>query len=257
MTNTTQISKKLHIVTKIHREPAVTVLLIHGLASSSNTWHQLSKDLFLEGYNVIAPDLYGHGKSSRLEKYSVEEWASSIIEAIPMKPDVIIGHSIGGLVAAEIQTQLKAPKLILLDPVFFLPTNKLLLTSIQISFKEIMRSASYYNRRSKNKILADKIIRRREFLNFIRWDTSSTQALKPSPKTIIACIKEQSAKILIIHAHRSYIAPRHRLKKAIEYNAKVVSIKGGHNLHIEKYPAIKEEVLSFLGKTRTETSVAV
>lgn len=238
--------ENLHIVTKTHEGEAKTVLLIHGLASSSSTWSKLSKDLYKEGYNIVAPDLYGHGKSPHKEKYSVTLWADSIIEALPNKPDIIIGHSIGGLIAAEIQTRLKTAQLILLDPVYFLPNDKLMLRSIQLTFKELMRSASYYNSKNNHKNLTVKVEKRREYLNFARWDTKSVDALKASPATIVKCIKEQSAKILIIHANRSYIAPKHRLKNAVTYNTKLVSIKSGHNVHIQKYDLVKEELFNFI-----------
>lgn len=227
----------LHVQRKTQPEPtkAPTILLIHGLASSSTSWNQLTKDLYNEGYNTIAPDLYGHGKSPRLPSYSLEILTEGIISSVPEKPDIIIGHSIGGLIAANLQKYFKTSKIVLVDPVFFLPNRPLLLKAIQKGFIHSIRSISLRNKSFLSKQFDKRILQKRFFLNYALWDTKSAVILQPSPQTIAACIKSQTADILIIRVKGSYIAPAWRLKGAEQYNAKIVALNGSHNIHLYKY----------------------
>lgn len=226
-------------------EGAPVALLIHGLASSSSTWKRLAEDLNAQGYQVYAPDLYGHGKSPRLERYSVEEWGTSILQ-LNINPNVIIGHSMGGLVASYIQHALKADKLILIDPVFYLPSQKLLLKSIQSTFTQVMKYSSYLGHGFRQASTFENYIqRKREALNFVRWDSTSVNALLPSPKLIVNRVLAEE-NILIIRAIGSYIAPHYRLKPALAYKTTIKTIKSGHNIHVEKYHLLYEEVMNFL-----------
>lgn len=114
-----------------------TALLIHGLADSSQTWKPMSRYLANYGYASIAPDLSGHGKSPVADKYSVEGWADDILK-LNIKPDIIIGHSLGGLIATKLQDFYKPQQTILLDPVFRLPKSLIALSLVQKIFKKSM-----------------------------------------------------------------------------------------------------------------------
>ncbi|KAF8124817.1 Alpha/Beta hydrolase protein [Boletus edulis] len=70
-------------------------LLIHGLTSSSHTWHRVASLLAAQGYLITAPNLVGHGS-----RVSTDYRFSSI--ARDLRPyleartySLIIGHSLG------------------------------------------------------------------------------------------------------------------------------------------------------------------
>ena len=48
------------------------LLLLHALASSGATWDVFSRDLARAGFRAIAPDLPGHGGSSRVDEYGLD-----------------------------------------------------------------------------------------------------------------------------------------------------------------------------------------
>jgi 3-oxoadipate enol-lactonase len=80
------------------------MLLIHGLGSSSRDWenqHSLGDD-----YELIIPDLRGHGRSSKPPgPYTIELFASDVaglVETIEVGPVVIVGISLGGMVAFQL-----------------------------------------------------------------------------------------------------------------------------------------------------------
>jgi len=102
------------------------LILLHGLTANGACWAAVAHTL--EGdYDVIMPDARGHGKSSVPDDgYRYEDHANDVvglIEALRLSPPILIGHSMGGLVAAVVAS--RNPKLlrclILADPTFLSP----------------------------------------------------------------------------------------------------------------------------------------
>ena len=85
-----------------------TVLLIHGLAGSSKTWDAVIPGLSGR-YDVIAPDLLGHGESAKPRgDYSLGAFASGLRDFLAMlqvDSVTIVGHSFGGGVAMQLAYQ--------------------------------------------------------------------------------------------------------------------------------------------------------
>lgn len=89
------------------------VLLIHGICGSGGTWWEIAAGI--PDATVVAPDLRGHGESPRAADYS----AAGFAEDLGTGWDLVIGHSLGGLIAvhANVRDPHFAKRLILLDPV--------------------------------------------------------------------------------------------------------------------------------------------
>lgn len=85
-----------------------TVVLLHGIASSGESWQHVIKHIDTSQYRIISLDLLGFGNSPRPKwlEYSVEDHANSVIRtlrSLKVKgPYILVGHSMGSLVAAEI-----------------------------------------------------------------------------------------------------------------------------------------------------------
>ncbi len=101
-------------------------VLIHGLMSDHRAWDRLAADLVARGFRVIRVDLAGHGRSPRSRRYSPESWARDVVESV--RPyltdgsiDLLVGHSLGGLVASLVAERLGARAIAYADPVFALP----------------------------------------------------------------------------------------------------------------------------------------
>ena len=84
------------------------VLLIHGMAGSSDTWDPVLEPLGRAG-TVLAPDLLGHGSSAKPRgDYSLGSLASSLrdlLEVLGHERATIVGHSLGGGVAMQFAYQ--------------------------------------------------------------------------------------------------------------------------------------------------------
>jgi len=84
------------------------ILLLHGLAGSSRTWQHVMPGL-AERYDVIAPDLLGHGESAKpMGDYSLGAMASGLRDLLAMLEidrATIVGQSFGGGVALQLAYQ--------------------------------------------------------------------------------------------------------------------------------------------------------
>ena len=80
------------------------LLLIHGMAGSSQTWRAIMPQL-AKKYRVIAPDLLGHGQSSKPRTdYSLGAFAvglRDLLDELGVESATIVGHSLGGGVAMQ------------------------------------------------------------------------------------------------------------------------------------------------------------
>lgn len=84
------------------------VLLVHGIGDSSESWADVMADL-AEDHQVIAPDLLGHGASDKPRAdYSVAAYANGmrdLLEVLGVGSATVVGHSLGGGVAAQFAYQ--------------------------------------------------------------------------------------------------------------------------------------------------------
>jgi pimeloyl-ACP methyl ester carboxylesterase len=97
-----------HRVSYRRRGSGPLLVLLHGIAGSSATWEDVFPRLS-ESHTVIAPDLLGHGDSSKPEgDYSLGAYANAIrdlLEALGHQRGTIVGHSLGGGVALQFAYQ--------------------------------------------------------------------------------------------------------------------------------------------------------
>ena len=97
------------------------LLLLHGIGDSSEAWVPLMPAL-AERYTVLAPDLLGHGHSDKPRAdYSAAVYANGmrdLLDVLGFERATIVGHSLGGGVAAQIVYQYpqRCERLVLIAP---------------------------------------------------------------------------------------------------------------------------------------------
>jgi pimeloyl-ACP methyl ester carboxylesterase len=82
-----------------------TVLFLHGAGMDHTAWAQHDRWFAHHGYNVLAPDLPGHGRSAGALLPDIAEmadWTSALLDASGAKQAKLIGHSMGSLIALEL-----------------------------------------------------------------------------------------------------------------------------------------------------------
>lgn len=127
-----RIPYRLHVhVDKKVKDPAATVLLLHGLGNSGETWDEIVKKL-PKNVRVISIDLLGFGQSPspRWLKYSTNVQARSVAHTLlrmgVTQQLTIVGHSMGSLVAVEVTKRypLFIKSLVLCSPPFYTDIQK-------------------------------------------------------------------------------------------------------------------------------------
>lgn len=80
------------------------VVFVHGSAHDHSVWALQSRYLAHHGFGVLALDLPGHGRSAGPALETVEaiaDWALAVIAAAGVTRAIVVGHSMGSLVAIE------------------------------------------------------------------------------------------------------------------------------------------------------------
>ena len=105
------------------RRDGPVLLVVHGILDHGAAWDAVACSLAARGYRVVAPDLRGHGQSAHLAagaSYHFIDFVADldgIVSRFP-SPCVLVGHSMGGAIAAAFAaarpSQVRA--LVLIEP---------------------------------------------------------------------------------------------------------------------------------------------
>ena len=106
-------------------EHATTVLLAHATGFHGRCWDGVVRELG-DGVRVLAPDLRGHGRTTKRGPYDWREFGADVtafVEALDLTGLVAAGHSMGGhsIVQAAGRQPDRFRKLLLVDPVIMDP----------------------------------------------------------------------------------------------------------------------------------------
>jgi pimeloyl-ACP methyl ester carboxylesterase len=80
------------------------VVLLHGAGFDHSTWALHSRWFAHHGHSVLAPDLPGHGRSSRKALPTIADmadWTAALLDAAGAPKARLVGHSMGSLIALE------------------------------------------------------------------------------------------------------------------------------------------------------------
>lgn len=92
---------------KIHRETfgkGKSIVMVHGWAMHSGIWrgfiHQLAQH-----YQVTCIDLPGHGRSEKIEPFTLEQISTALVNVVPDEPSCWLGWSLGATVVLDIASR--------------------------------------------------------------------------------------------------------------------------------------------------------
>ena len=111
-----------------------SVVFVHGAANDHSVWALQSRYFAHHGFNVLALDLPGHGRSEGAPLASVEaiaDWLPLVLDAAALTSATLIGHSLGSLacLACAARVPDRVGKLALLGPAVPMPVSDALLAA--------------------------------------------------------------------------------------------------------------------------------
>lgn len=129
-----------------------TVVFIHGVLNDHSVWILQTRYLAHHGFNVLALDLPGHGRSAGLHHdaepcrtvESAVDFILALLDAAGVQTAALVGHSFGSLIALEVAARLtsndssRISHLALVGTAFPMPVSPALLeTSLNQPMKAI------------------------------------------------------------------------------------------------------------------------
>ncbi len=100
-----------------------TVVLFHGKNFAGYYWTSVIKALSNQGFRIVVPDQIGFGKSSKAyihySFHQLASWNKDLLESLGISRSVILGHSMGGMLATRYALMFpeRTEKLLLEDPI--------------------------------------------------------------------------------------------------------------------------------------------
>jgi pimeloyl-ACP methyl ester carboxylesterase len=220
----------MRLSTRSYGDGPRTAVLVHGIMSDSSAWSQVTSDLVERGFRVLTIDLAGHGESPRARHYSPEAWADDVVETLaPLldsPPDLVMGHSLGGLVASIAAERIAPRAVIYVDPAFGFPKGlRGALFKLSFALMPPLRRADLRRLNPKwsahdidTEAAAQRRWHRRTMLGF-----TDTKSFVPPVRT--------DAPSLVILAERSLLVTRTVAVRMLRTGIRVVRVKGaGHTV---------------------------
>jgi pimeloyl-ACP methyl ester carboxylesterase len=98
------------------------IAFLHGISGSGQMYTDLA-DILIPKLDATAwlVDLTGHGQSRRAAPYTREVFAADVVDTLPHGIDMVVGHSLGGMVLFDAVGRLAPKRAVYLDPAWAAP----------------------------------------------------------------------------------------------------------------------------------------
>ena len=128
-----------------------TVVFIHGVLGDHSVWAWQSRYLATHGWNVLAVDLPGHGRSGGEAPASVEQAAdfiAALLDAAGVQKAALVGHSWGSLIALETAARLteRISHLVLIGTAYPMKVSPALIQASQDTPEAALKMVNVFSR---------------------------------------------------------------------------------------------------------------
>ena len=250
------------------------VLCVHGILEQGLAWQEVAHPLVAKGYRVVAPDLFGHGRSTHFEMVTAYNSLTflaqidRVIQELPDRPLFLVGHSMGAMLAAMIASvrpqKLKA--LMLVEPPLPSEENK------QEPIHQLTTFLEYFASSPQHPIFPDVATAARRLRQVtpalsaefsyilaqrttepceggVRWNwdpilrtrsTLSFNSFNGGRSQYLEMLKHIQVPTTLVYGDSSQLNRPEDLQQqqTAMAQAKRVFVSGGHNLHIEAATAL-------------------
>jgi pimeloyl-ACP methyl ester carboxylesterase len=235
-------------------------MFIHGAANDHSVWALQSRYFAYHGFNVLAVDLPGHGKSAGPALSGIEDmavWTLGVLDAVGIEKAALVGHSMGSLIALEAaaNAQQRVEKLVLIATAFPMKVSDALLRAARARDHAALEMINVWSHSAGGQTGGNRLPG--------QWIMGGSMRLlertaDPLYDDFNACNQyaagsDSAAKVtcpvLMISGSRDLMAPPRSAKPLAERlaNLKSVTIKGsGHDLMAEQPDAVLDALISFI-----------
>ncbi|AWR94663.1 alpha/beta fold hydrolase [Acidianus brierleyi] len=231
------------------------IVFIHHLAGSYKSWSQQSY-YFSKKYNVLVYDLRGHGRSSvPLSPYRIEDHVrdlNSLLEYLEIKNPIIVGHSIGTLIALDFALKYSLDKLILIGALYKSPDPEPYRRYISIADTYGMEALALYRKMNKefSSALVENQTAWNELLNVYRDNSPigyryAVEGLLLANNYEKDIEKIDSPTLIVYGSDDKLIQNLKVLRKLKNYDENIIS-GFGHFLNFEAPDELNKAIAGFL-----------
>lgn len=245
------------------KQPVLTVVFLHGISATSDTWRatlkQLSKDPALNDVDLIALDLLGFGKSLHADwlDYDYLDYDSALDQTLKhlriKTPVVLIGHSMGSLIAADYATNFQ-PSVELAELILVSPPVLMAEELARLPDKAYTKTYGSLHKIATDVPAAEVLAHLVQRFSSFRSAYIRTAAFAKSMEQVILNRKNYQTytKIhipsVIIHGHFDPLVMPSNLKRAARQNPHLtyLSVIGQHDISVGKRAKILTEIKKVL-----------
>jgi pimeloyl-ACP methyl ester carboxylesterase len=237
------------------------VVFIHGAANDHSVWSLQSRYFAYHGCNVLAVDLPGHGKSSGPALTSIQDmagWALRVLDAVGIDKAVLIGHSMGSLIALEAAAtaQPRVEKLALIATAFPMKVSDALLDTARARDPAAIEMINVWSHSASGQTGGNRAPGQWIMGGGLRLLERTTE---PLYNDFNACNQYTAGSdsaagitcpVLMISGARDLMTPPRSAKALAEKfaNLKPVLIAGsGHDVMVEQPDAVLDALIGFIG----------
>lgn len=135
---------------------AYPVVLIHGMSCTGANWRRVASLMTPRGYECLAPSLPAHDASPdqplQVGRQSLRDYLAFLEQMVAdredRRPPIIVGHSMGGLLAQQLAARVQPLALVLLTPAAPYGINSFLLTNTG-AFLHYMSNGAFWRKAYK------------------------------------------------------------------------------------------------------------
>ena len=238
-----------------------TIVFIHGVLNDHSVWTLQTRYLAHHGYNVLALDLPGHGRSAGVHHdvepcrtvESAADFILALLDAAGVQTAALVGHSFGSLIALEVagRAPQRVSHLAMVGTAFPMPVSPALL---ETSLNQPMKAIDMVNTFSHSMLApppsalgpgtwlygGSKALMRRIQASNTRFNLFHTGFTACNDyKQGLAGVKHASAAMLFIVGKSDQMTPPKSAMalvneaKAQSKDVKVVTLEAGHQLMTE------------------------
>ena len=237
-----------------------SVVFIHGAANDHSVWQLQSRYFAYHGFNVLAVDLPGHGRSTGPALPSIQDmaaWAVRVLDAVGIEKATLVGHSMGSLIALEAGASApqRVEKLVLIATALPMKVSDALLDTARAHDHAALEMINLWSHSAAGQTGGNRVpgqwimgasmrlLERTAEPLYNDFDACNQYAAGGDSAGKVAC------PVLMISGSRDLMTPPRSAKPLAEKlaNLNSVTIEGsGHDLMAEQPDAVLDALISFI-----------